>query len=172
MPGPQPAEIKLEPVFQRILQKIARQYTNPYWLGVCAKIVLYAAESANNVDLAHRLDTDEETMARWRTRWIAATARLSAEAAAAMPEKDLRAWIENVLSDEPRPGTPDTFQPEQLVQMVAVACSDPRDSAREISHGNSQPKSRSARSWSPFRRATWDACWTRWSSNPIAVATG
>jgi transposase len=121
MSGPQPPEIKLK-------------YSNPYWLVIRAKMVLYAAAGFNNVDIAQRLDTDSDTIARWRTRWLAAAPRLSEAEAAGMPEKDLRALIESVLVDDPRPGTPDTFQSEQLIQMVAIACSDPRDSAREISH--------------------------------------
>lgn len=134
MPGPQPLPIKLTPLVQQILQQIARQYTNPYWLVIRAKMVLYAAAGRNNVDIAQRLDTDSDTIARWRARWLTAAPRLAEAETAGMPEKDLRALIESILADDPRPGTPDTFQSEQIIQMVAVACSDPRDSAREISH--------------------------------------
>jgi transposase len=132
MRGPQPSEIKLTPMLKQILGKISRCYTNPYWLVVRAKIVLYAAAGANHTEIAQRLDTDSDTTAKWRGRWIAATPRLSAVESAGLAEKDLLALIEATLSDDPRPGTPDTFTPEQLIQVVAVACEDPRDSAREI----------------------------------------
>lgn len=134
MRGPQPPEIKLTPTLKPILEKIARCYTNPYWLVVRAKIVLYATAGANNTEIAQRLDTDSDTAARWRRRWLEATPRLSAAETESLEEKDLRVLIEATLSDDPRPGTPDTFTPEQLVQVVAVACAAPRDSAREISH--------------------------------------
>ena len=39
-----------------------------------------------------------------------------------------------VLSDASRPGKPKTFSPEQLVQVIAVACEEPGESDREISH--------------------------------------
>jgi putative transposase len=40
-----------------------------------------------------------------------------------------------VLADEPRPGTPPTFAPEQIVRIVALACEDPREgSGRAITH--------------------------------------
>lgn len=100
------------------------------WVGRAVLGLLVAPSS----EIAQRLDTDAETTAKWRGRWLAATPRLSLAESEGLTEKDLRALIEATLSDDPRPGPPDTFTPEQLVQVVAVACEDPRDSAREISH--------------------------------------
>jgi transposase len=134
MRGPKPPEVKLTPMVKRILEKITRCYTNPYWLVLRAKIVLYAAAGANNTEIAHRLDTTSDTAGKWRGRWIEAEPRLSAAEAEGLNEKELAAWVEAALSDAPRPGTPDTFTPEQLVQVVAVACEDPRESDREITH--------------------------------------
>lgn len=59
---------------------------------------------------------------------------LSAAETEGLDEKELAALIEAALSDAPRPGTLDTFTTEQLIQVVAVACEDPRESEREISH--------------------------------------
>lgn len=42
--------------------------------------------------------------------------------------------ITETLSDAPRSGAPATFTPEQIVQVVAVACSDPEESDRPITH--------------------------------------
>ena len=50
MRGPKPSEIKLTPVLKSVLEKIARCYTNPYWLVLRVKIILYAAAGANNTD--------------------------------------------------------------------------------------------------------------------------
>ena len=134
MHGPKPPESKLTPMVKRILEKITRCYTNPYWLVLRAKIVLYAADGANNTEIARRLDTTSDTAGKWRGRWIEAEPRLSAVEAEGLGEKELAAWVKAGLSDAPRPGTPDTFTPEQLVQVVAVACEDPRESEREITH--------------------------------------
>jgi putative transposase len=38
------------------------------------------------------------------------------------------------LADHPRAGTPATCTAEQIVQIVAVACEDPADSGRPVSH--------------------------------------
>ena len=134
MRGPNPLEIKLTAVFKNILEKIARCYTNPYWLVLRAKIVLHAATGANNSEIARRLDTSRDTIIKWRGRWIEAEPRLLAAEAEGLDEKELAALVEAVLSDAPRPGARDTFSPEQLVQVVAVACEDPRESDREITH--------------------------------------
>jgi hypothetical protein len=44
----------------------------------------------------------------------------------------LLAQIEAVLADAPRPGAPDTFSAEQIVQIVALACTPPASFGRPI----------------------------------------
>ena len=39
-----------------------------------------------------------------------------------------------VLSDRPRPGVPNFFSVEQVVQIVALACETPEKSERTVSH--------------------------------------
>jgi hypothetical protein len=46
----------------------------------------------------------------------------------------LRRAIEQTLGDEPRPGPPGKFTPEQIVQILAVACEPPEKSGRPITH--------------------------------------
>jgi putative transposase len=46
----------------------------------------------------------------------------------------LRARIEAVLADAPRPGTPETFSAEQLTQIISVACESPQASGRLVTH--------------------------------------
>jgi putative transposase len=85
----------------------------------------------------------------WRKRWIEATPRLIAAEEEAKEEEEEEAGellddesssilitevIEEVLADEPRSGTPPTFSPEQVVRIVALACEDPRDCGRPITH--------------------------------------
>jgi putative transposase len=65
----------------------------------------------------------------WRGRWAAAQTRL---AAAEQSSDDLAVVIADVLADAPRPGTPPTFSAEQVVQIVALACTDPAETGRPI----------------------------------------
>ena len=134
MSGPKPPEIKLTPTLKKILEKITHCYTNPYWLVLRAKIILYAAAGANNTKIAQRLDITIDTAGKWRGCWLKAETRLTAEIEA----KDLAALVEATLSDTSRPGVPDTFTPEQLVLVAALACEEPRDSEREIDHWTSR----------------------------------
>ena len=126
MPGPKPPEIKLTPLLMQILEKISRRYTNPYWLVVRAKMMLFAHAGDNNSEIARRLDTDADTVAHWRARWLTATPRLSMAESEHMPERDLCSLIVATLADDFRPGMPNTITPEQIIQMVAVACEDPK----------------------------------------------
>lgn len=134
MPGPKPSVVNLTSTLQKILEQIARSYTKPYCLVLRAKIILLVATGANNTEVARRLDTDRNTVGTWRGRWLAAEPRLLAAEAEGLSEKELTALVEATLADAPRSGAPDTFSPEQIVQIVAVACEDPKESDRPISH--------------------------------------
>ena len=126
--------LNLVSTLQKILEQIARCYTKPYYLVLRAKIILIAAAGANNTEVARRLDTNRNTAATWRARWLATEPSLLAAEAEGLNEKELTALVEATLVDAPRSGAPDAFSPEQLVQIVALACEDPRESGREISH--------------------------------------
>jgi transposase len=134
--GPQAMEIRLTPTLEHTLQQIARRYTNPYWLVVRAKMVLYAAEGFNNAEIGRRLDTTTNTVRRWRRHWLEAAGTLAeAVDAEGVEDGERLRWVTDVLSDAVRSGREATFSPEQIVQIVAVACEDPREaSGREITH--------------------------------------
>lgn len=134
MPGPKLPAVSLTSKLQKILEQIARSYTKPYWLVLRAKIILLAATGANNAAIAQRLDTERNTVGTWRDRWLAAEPRLLAAESEELSEKELTALVEATLADAPRSGAPDTFSPEQIVQIVALACEDPKESDRAISH--------------------------------------
>ena len=46
----------------------------------------------------------------------------------------MRRAITAVLTDEPRPGAPAKFTPEQVTQILAIACEPPAESGRPITH--------------------------------------
>lgn len=136
MGGPKPSKVQLTSVLKSVLETISRCYTNPYWLVVRAKIIRYAADGLSNAAIGQRLDSTADTVRTWRKRWLEAEPSLiEATEADGISEKERIVLVTEVLSDKPRPGTPDTFSPDQLVQIIAVACEDPREEAnREITH--------------------------------------
>jgi len=134
MRGPKPPKIELTPKVKSVLDKITHSYTTPHWLVLRAKIVLHAAEGANNTEIARRLGITRGTASKWRKQWIKAQSGLLGDEGQELDGKELAVRIEAALSDAQRPGRPNTFTPEQLVQIIAVACEDPRESGREITH--------------------------------------
>ena len=129
MPGPQPLSITISPPQQAILARLLRQHSAPQALVRRIRIVLAAAAGLPNEQIAQHLNCTPKTARRWRARWAAAQPDL---AAAEADDHALRALIAETLADAPRPGAPPTFTAEQLVQIMAIACTPPADSGRPI----------------------------------------
>jgi transposase len=83
--------------------------------------------------VARQLGLTRVTVRAWRDRWLEATEVLQRAELEQTP-RQLRRLIELILDDAPRPGKPATFGPEQIVQIIAVACEPPEQSGRPISH--------------------------------------
>jgi transposase len=129
MSGPAALPIRVTAPQQLALERIVRRHTSPQMLVRRAQIILAAASGDHNDVLARRLGTTRKTVRTWRARWAAAEAQL----ALVETEADaLLAQIEAVLADAPRPGAPDTFSAEQIVQIVALACTPPASFGRPI----------------------------------------
>ncbi len=134
MPGPQPTPIELTCRQRETLERLARRETSPQRLVRRCNIVLEAAKGANNEQIGRRLNIQRGTTRTWRERWAAAAAGLRVAEAEGVADRSLIELIEQVLDDDPRPGAPGVFEAEQIVQIIAVACEDPRDSERPVTH--------------------------------------
>src|SRR5207249_7744336 len=95
-----------------------------------ARIILTAATTVNNDQVARELDLDRSTVRTWRGRWLAARDHLQLSETTDPTDQALTACIQGVLADAPRPGAPDTFTAEHVVQLVALACSQPQAAQR------------------------------------------
>jgi len=116
------------------LEQIARRQTSPQRLVRRAKILLALETGANQCHVMRQLHLNRGTVHTWRQRWLALAPKLEQMEVDGGSNKALTALIRAALTDHPRSGTPATFTAEQIVQMVAVACEDPADSGRPISH--------------------------------------
>ncbi len=134
MPGPHPQPLELTARQHDVLERLTRRSSAPQHVVRRAHVILLAATGCNNSQIADQLGLDRTQVIRWRSRWRAARARLGATEAAHADDKLLRSTIEALLADAPRPGTPPTFRPEAVCQIVALACEPPGDSGRPISH--------------------------------------
>ena len=134
MPGPQPTEIELTTRQDEILERLARRETSPQRLVRRCNIVLEAAKGANNEQIGRRLNIQRGTARTWRERWAAAVPGFVMAEEEGVDDKVLTELIEQVLADNPRPGTPGTFEAEQIAQIIAVACEDPQECGRPVTH--------------------------------------
>lgn len=116
-----------------MLEQIVRRAHSAQAEVTRAKIILAAADGLNNQHLADRLDLHLQTARTWRGRWAEAEDRFAAIEGEG-DEAALREAIRDLLSDAPRPGTPATFTPEQICQIVAVGCEPPAESGRPVTH--------------------------------------
>src|SRR3712207_271337 len=129
MAGPLPRPITVSPPQQAVLDALLRQHSTPQTLALRVRIVLAAATGLRNVPLALHLGCTPKTVIKWRARWAAAAAQLAAVEDNAA---ELKRLIARVLADAPRPGAPDTFTAEQIVQIINLACAPPADSGRPV----------------------------------------
>lgn len=130
MRGPKPTiGVTLTPAQRAILERWERERQGPYDRVRRARILLLAATGARNEAIGRAVDLGPNAVRLWRRRWQQAQAAL----ADATPE-DLEEILDEILADAPRSGTPATFTPEQLAQILAVACEDPKASQRPVSH--------------------------------------
>src|SRR5947209_1269288 len=132
MPG-KAAKVTLTERQQDILRSFSRSSTAPLRLRQRASIIVLAFHGLLNEEIAKQVSLTHRQVGRWHRRWAKAWHRLidieCCESRAA-----LRRAIEAVLGDEPRPGAPAKFSPEQVTQILAVACEPPEKSGRPITH--------------------------------------
>jgi putative transposase len=145
MPGPRPEPIILTDRQREMLEQMTRRTNSTQGLVRRARIVLAAAEGLNNEQISRNLGLNRETTVRlWRGAWLSAASRLAAEeveeATDEGEEKEFRLRIEEALADAPRSGTPATFTAEQICRIVALACEDPEECGRPVTHYWSPPE--------------------------------
>ena len=134
MRGPKPAPITLTDRQRTVLERLTRGQTTPQALVRRAHIILDAATGLSNDHIARHRGLDRGTVRTWRTRWLTDAARLEAAEGAGAPDPILQDLAAEVLADAPRPGAPDTFTTQQIVQIVALACEPPPGTDRPTSH--------------------------------------
>lgn len=127
MPSPKPPEIKLTDEERQGLEKLVRRHNTPQQMALRGRIVLAAADGQNNTQIAKKFGINVETARLWRNRWLLLEP---------FSLDDLS--VEERLEDLPRPGAPAQITADQRCQIEAMACEDPEDSGRPISHWSSR----------------------------------
>jgi transposase len=123
MPGPKPPAVHLSDEERQGLEKLVTKHKTPQQIALRGRIVLAAADGKRNAQIAREYSIAVETARLWRNRWLTLQP---------IPLSELS--IEERLEDLPRPGAPPRITADQVCQIVAMACEDPEDSGRPISH--------------------------------------
>src|SRR5438477_8813983 len=122
MATPRPPRVVLSERERAELERLVRAFTTGQQLALRARIVLLAGDGLNNLQIAWELGVDDETPGHWRGRWL--------------QFRDV-SWddlsVAERLADAPPEGAPAKFTPEQVCQIIAMACEKPADSDRPIS---------------------------------------
>ncbi len=129
MPAPKAPPISLSPEQKVALEDLVLAHSTPQQLAERARIILLAAAGKGMTESAAALGVWRKTVRHWRRRWTAANA------AAGIAER---------LSDASRCGAPATFTPEQICQIMALACEDPEKLAVPISQWSQSELARQA----------------------------
>jgi len=131
--GPKPKEIILSEAEEAALAKLVKRHNTPQQIAVRARIIQAAATGSNNEQISRELGVCVNTVRLWRGRWLAWQSVPLAEVGLA-----------ERLTDAPRSGSPGKFNAEQLTQIIAIACEDPRASGYAVSHWTPQEIAREA----------------------------
>jgi transposase len=132
MPG-RAAKLTITERQEDILVTLRNAVTAPSHLRQRATIILLAFHGRRNEDIAEEVGLGRRQVGRWRRRWVKAWSGLI-DLECRETKADLRRAIEALLTDEARPGAPCKFTPEQVTQILAVACEPPEKSGRPITH--------------------------------------
>ena len=122
MRGPKPPIIVLTAAERQALEQLVRRHSTAQQVALRARLILAAAEGANNSQIAREKGVDIETVRLWRDRWLGLQA---------ITLDDLS--VEERLTDAPRAGKPVRISDEQVCQIIALACEAPERSGRPIS---------------------------------------
>src|SRR5215211_574889 len=109
-PGPAPAPLTVSPAQQAVLTALLRRSSCPQALALRARIILGAVAGQRNEPLARRVGCTPKTIRQWRSRWVAAAARLAASDG---DRPALARAVAAALAAAPRAGAPATFTAEQ-----------------------------------------------------------
>jgi len=131
MPG-KAAKVQLSEKQQVLLEEFGRSRSVPQSVRQRATIVLRAFDKCENQEIASEVGLNRHQVGVWRQRWRDAWESLCVWEC--QEPKRLREAILEMLKDAPRPGAPATFSPEQVAQILALACESPELSKRPISH--------------------------------------
>lgn len=99
-----------------------------------AKVITLSAQGLSNTKISEHVSLNTVSVGKWRNRWFEKQESLQAIENSVKTKSEYSRYIEGVLSDLPRAGTPPKFSSEQICQIYAVATEKPEESGLPLSH--------------------------------------
>ena len=116
MRGPKADPVSLSEIERTELERLVRRHTTAQQVALRGRIILEANAGKNNSQIARSLGVSVETVRAWRKRWLALQGVTLADLS-----------VQERLSDVPRPGRKSQITAEQICQVIALACEQPKD---------------------------------------------
>lgn len=115
-----PSAVHLKEIEKEELQQLINRHSTPQQIALRASIVILADQGYNHRSIARELNISRKMARLWRERWRSGR------------EKDIA--VIDCLRDAERSGAPATFELEQILHLFSIACENPEESGRPISH--------------------------------------
>jgi putative transposase len=112
---------------QEELTRLTKRHRSEQQVVMRARIILAAAQGSSNIQIAHELSINVDTVRLWRDRWA------SWQENEQEKREQEGGSLAQRFQDAPRPGAVPKFTMEQRAQMAALACEAPAQTGRPIS---------------------------------------
>jgi transposase len=124
---------------RKLIEKEGSRTSISVRLKIRLKIILDGINGKSISQTERELDSNWQTISKWRKRWEESVAMLieaseSVKPSKAIKDHELLDMIKKVLSDKPRSGTPKRITLEQEAQIRALACTKPTEHGIEMNN--------------------------------------
>lgn len=118
---------------EKVLKEIAASQKTELRYHQRTTIILEAAQGTPDKNIAQKLNLHRQTISHWRNKWLSNAEKL-AVLEEAPNNKEYDEGLMSILTDDPRPGAPQGFTPEQICQIVSTSCEPPDQAGYPVSH--------------------------------------
>lgn len=138
-------DLELSPTQRRLLEAISRSRTLPQRVVERAQMIVWCDDGLSDAAQARLLNINAQRPRRWRKRWLAQVEELAEAERAGATHRELSQRIQGMLLDEERSGSPAKFSPEQIAQIISLACERPEESGLPVTHWTPNELAKEAR---------------------------
>ena len=124
--------INLSELQEKHLKKLAKGTHSKLHHKERAQYILLANDGLTNTAIAHECGCTRKTAQKWRDRWDEAQPEV--DIIEQQQPHQLKSFVQSVLEDQYRSGAPQKFQPEQVAEIIQLACQEPQSLELPFTH--------------------------------------